>query len=1204
MKESPVQIARSICQQLADEREEEPFAALEEYFAAGGSVCALARKGVMGLVSDYGLEIEDAQAVALRLNGLATWVLRHFIEEQLTRPEPLPMHLRQGLLALVDGPTFQDLFKPNFAAKCPADAIEAIHSPVAYAVWLKHWSEQRLSPSNPGEAYSLKTRRVDLDQLRIDPVTAYGVVSSVEVVSAVLEKSISDSLPEVANLDEMLSTRRYPNGLPYHHPWATLDELARDLESTVGSVLEMCDPRSPYFLRDVPWGDTADHVLTQAVGLSPSVRQVMTEDPHFENEEHDNPEYFRSNFGLLIDIETFGLIRAFFFNQRTQLTQGELEALLSVERFAPSVSEHALLFDEDVTPGYSGSVFVNNGHVNAAMGIKYGATEIGNVITEISQGEGDHTKYLFDKVDRLNRKIRLDKAMQLPSHETDALLNAIITAESDPQVAFDPQELNYWMTPNTLRALGLFQMLRQHYKCSAEEFAAFMGGLSIFGRGTERSQFDRVFNKDTLSMPPLLLDDCPFALEPETEEDALTVVHICSGLNIDLATYFNLAPLIANAQMPEGLTRSLRVLSSFYRLARLPQILGIAPNLAVEVLNLLSGDSWLPALFRRPYINAETQADAPDTLMQIQRLEGWARWCADSNLDVGWAIAHVKPLPIPSEPSEAQARLFEQVRMQLAPSLFTEEALRMAGVSPLSNGRQWTNQLLELADAYGLVIHRAETTGQSYEAYAREMVARVVSQLIGRDDPQTVEQIVGVLLSSRAGQRSVVQESLGVFGNLAPSLALPVLSWSGDTVYGVLLNVSGRPSAKGASPGRLREEDPGDPFLGMLDSFTNLSEVTKQLTLSAEFLSLYLTIGDGVGGIPTDRSFTPSALYYLTVYNRAVALSQKPEARLLDYLQKVDALPDNLSGNGLELVQAHTAAMLADLFDWSVEEVRACADRVNPSWGFIRTLEHLDLLTRLRAFAFRSKLDAPTTLKIGVLNPDASFEAYQTLADQVAVLLAEPQRTSPLYGLHAEADQVTVECVIDKDRLVANSTQSNGTAQLNIEVIRGREPQKNVNIYWTSRLCTIEPAVSTTGENGTATVTVRAGTTMGRDVISYRLDAREPQPAASVTLGADFESLEFHRLENEIYVREERIGNDVTLRVGLYDKYRNPIAEERVSWMLEPLFNLPYETTTNGEGVTEVTFTSPDALEIETPKVSRNSDSTISLTLRPIKFTE
>lgn len=221
--------------------------------------------------------------------------------------------------------------------------------------------------------------------------------------------------------------------------------------------------------------------------------------------------------------------------------------------------------------------------------------------------------------------------------------------------------------------------------------------------------------------------------------------------------------------------------------------------------------------------------------------------------------------------------------------LFTEAALRMGGVSPLSNDRQWTQQLLELVDEQGLVIHRDESADPAYEDHAREVVARVVRRVLGKDDPQTVEQIVAVLLSSRAGQRGVVQESLAVFGELAPPLALPVLTWAGSTVQEVLAYVSGR--SKADAPSSAGEEDePGDPFLGMLNSFISRSEVVKALKLSAEFLALYLVIGDGVENAPATSPFTPSALYYLTIYNRAVALSQEPESQLLDYLRLVNGL--------------------------------------------------------------------------------------------------------------------------------------------------------------------------------------------------------------------------------------------------------------------------------------------------------------------------
>lgn len=1195
MKLSAAKIASQLCSQLVSRPQSDEFPDLGKYFEGGGSVCALARKGVAGLVSEYGLEVDEAQALALRLNGLATWLLRDFIEKQLTCTVSTPKHLRHGLLALVDGPNYRDLFGPNFAGMCPADAIEAIHSPVAYAVWLKRWSEQRLLPA--GTAYPLKARRVDLDKLKIDPAAVYGVVSSVEVVSSVLEVSINASLQNIPDLDLdlELSKRRYPNGLPFHHPWTTLDEFTRDLGMSVGGVVRLCDPGFPYFLRPLEWGETSRHGLTQSARLSPGVRKIMTEQAHFPHKESENKAYFRDNFGLH-GLEELNLDQAYFFNQHTKLTQAGLEALLSVELYAPTPSPHAP--DVIVKPGIAGSVFINNGAAENSMKIDYRALVNANRITEISSA-GDNPR--FDKIDRLNRKIRLDNALQLPSHETDALLSAIIRAEST-----EKEPSNYWITEATLRALGLFQMLRENYQCTAEEFAVFMDCISIYGRGTELSQFDRVFNKDTLSAPPLVLDGTSFALVPVDEKDALTVLHICSGLNIDLATYFILAPLIAEAQTPPGLKRSREVLSSFHRMARLPQILGIAPAVAVEILSLLNEGAGLAALVGQPYIHADTslksEADA-DILMQIQRLEGWVRWCADNDLDVGWAVERVIPRSDPSEASEAQALLFEQLRSQLPPSLFTESALQMAGVVQLSNGRQWTNQLLELADQDGLVIHRPESAERSYEMFAREVIKRVVTNIIGQDDPQTVEQILGVLLSCRAGQQGVVQENLAVHGQLTPLLALPVLSWSGATVHQVLSYVSRRTPDADPSSSRARVETPGDPFLGMLNGFLSRSEIANVLKLSPEFLTLYLTIGDGVGNAPGTEPLTPGALYYLTVYNRAVALSQKSEAQLLGYLQVANGLPDSLSGDGLRLVQDHCAELLAEIFDWSAEEVRACARRFSASPGYIRSLEHVDLLTRLRAFALESKLDALTTLKIGQLEPNASFSAYREVADQVAAVLADPNRTSPLLGLNAVDDQVEVICSIGSTELIANSGE---TSQLTVTVKRGGAAQRNTNVYFTSTLCRIEPTSATTNENGTVTVMVHAGTTMGRDVISYRLDAREAQPAVAITLRNDPDSFSFYKLENEIYVTEEKVGNDVTLRVELLDDYENPASYERVTWVLDPVFSQLVYTQTNADGVAEVTFTSLTPTEVIDPtaRYEKGGAGGPSLTLSSIKFTD
>ncbi|WP_224796379.1 hypothetical protein, partial [Pseudomonas fluorescens] len=110
----------------------------------------------------------------------------------------------------------------------------------------------------------------------------------------------------------------------------------------------------------------------------------------------------------------------------------------------------------------------------------------------------------------MNRKLRLDQWLELPSDQVDALLVAAIRAESR-RSASD----NAWLiTEKVVHALGLFQSLRERYGCTAPDFAAFIDELSIYGRGEALSQFDQVFNGQGDYRQPMLLDDGEFSVLP------------------------------------------------------------------------------------------------------------------------------------------------------------------------------------------------------------------------------------------------------------------------------------------------------------------------------------------------------------------------------------------------------------------------------------------------------------------------------------------------------------------------------------------------------------------------------------------------------------------------------------------------------------------------------------------------------------------
>ncbi|WP_429429311.1 Tc toxin subunit A [Pseudomonas frederiksbergensis] len=1139
---------------------------------------------------EYDLNAQQAQALLWRINGLATLVLRRFIEHELSGGEPQPANLRQGLLALVGGPTYYGLFKPNFHNMCPSDAIEAIHGPASYLVALKKWSESRL-PEGDANVLPLDGRRSDLNDLPIDTVTVNGSVSSVAVITHVLETFIKASIPEVESLDKALSLRRYPNGLPFHRPWVTLDYVAKQSAESVGSVMRLCDPQFPYFIRPAPWSAESDTAFLHASRLCPSQQELLTEPPYFPPD-IINTEFYRENFGVVGAHGPGNLHQVDFFNGRTKLDRPGIEALLSIRGFVTTLSNNAPALDSGVSPvsgAYSGSVFINGG-VSPALSIRSSVVEFLNFFEQ-----GSHSRF-----DRMNRKLRLDNWLALPSHEVDALIVAAINAESNTK-----QAPSYWMTPNTIRALGLFQELRELHQCSAEDFAAFLWQISVFGRGTQSSQFDRIFNERTLFPHPLKIDNQAFAIIPLTEADMLTVSQLRTGLGIDLETYLYLAHVVAGAFGVTELARSLPILSSFYRLVKLPRLLGISPIEGVVLLNAVGGGNWLTALGGAPRISTDKVAQTPDALSVIHALTDCVRWCRDSELSVHWVVQQVTPIIAPSRPGEAELGLFAQLRNQLPPVLFTENALMVAGVSPLPNNRLWLGALRALVDEDGLVCHFVESADQSYETHARELIDQAVRAVSGEEDNAVilaiVEKILAVLLRSRAGQRRVVQESLAVYAQLDAERVLPVLTWSGGNAYDVLAQVLER--APIAEVATTDSNLPGDPFLGMLADFLRCSAVVLTLELSPGFLELYLKVGyDKWVGLQQAQAFDLTTLYYLTVYRRAVKLTGKPEAQLLDYLQRVNALPDNLTGDGGRLVKARAAKLLAELFAWSTQEVSACAKRANPGEdsgnGIVRSLAHLDLLTRVRAFAERSDLDAEAILAMGTLPADDTYENYEKVADRVTASLSDAQQAIRVEDVEAVTENVLTTCTVTPASLVANKPDDFATFTVTVKN-RANVPQMNVNVHWASELGLFESSMTTTGENGTATVRY-FGKSMGTEIASYELDLGKKQSAPPVVIGTDRSSLQFHKSQEPV---EPAVETHVTLSVTLMDDYANPGIGEAVNWTLQDVGATdaePFETQTNRQGVAEITFTRAVPAVVKVTAILGTGST--SVVFRNIKF--
>lgn len=1182
MNRSPAQIAQKMFTQAVGKPKRSSTTAMTRFFKEGGSVVVLAEKGVDGLMHDYGLTRQQAGEFQQRLNVLSTAVLREFIEHQLTAKDSRPV-ARKGLN---NGPTYALLFNPNFDDLCPPGAIEAIHSPAAYLTALLHWALHRLGAPD-GTALPLVDRRTDLEKLLIDVKAVHGAVLSVDVISRIMERFITATLGSIPNLDEALSQKAFPRELPFHWPWVTLDHVLKGHGESVGSVVRLCDLQYPYFLRSAPWSDKSDDALVQATRLSPSQRTILTEAPHFPD---GADEFYRKYLGLK-DISVGNLRLVAVFNERMKLDTPALEALLSIQGFAPVLSENAPRSPTapgpyPITGRDHGSVFIHEQ--------KFPPISIVNTGVDLLNHFEDMEP---DRVDRANRIVRLTDWLQLASHETDRLIVAPMLAEV-PQ----PTPSRYWITANTLRAVGLFQELREVFGCTAEDFAAFIGLLSIFGRGTERAQFDRIFNSDAASSRALVLDDRSFPVIPVTAADLLTVKQLCAGLGIDLETYFYLANLIAAAHGLTELKCNLPIVSSFYRMVRLPRLLRMTPIEAILLLNLTGGQVWVNTLAGVPQINNLQSADTPDVLSVIHALMDGVQWAQSVQLPVHWVVQQTTVWP-PNRPDERQLTLFDQWRRQVPVAQMTEDVLKMAGIEPLSNNRQWLRALRALVDERGLIRDFVESADQTYEDHAREMAERAVEFETGGLDTALVELILAVVLRCRASQNSMVQEGLAAYSGLRPDMVLQVLGWSGANVHFVLAQVLALPENFKDSGTVLRREDPpSDPVLQVLAEFSRRSAVVARLELSSEFLNHFIATGYREWfGLNSVDAFDLSTLYFLTVYKRALGMSDRPETRLVDYLRRINALPANLSNHGLELVQERAAKWLAELFNWSVDEVRICAAHVNPSKGLVVTLQQLDVLTRIRLLAKKTGQSARTLLELGKLPPDSEYADYEHAADLVRASLTTT--TEPTYAddvMAAELD-VIVHWTTEPDpvRLIANKPDE--LAEFTVTV-KNREGQArlSVNVHCATTLGRFEPSMITTGGDGTAKVKFFPGSRMGSVTPVFWLDLGEEAPAPRIEIGPDMATL--HLIAKNTFPVPDStvlIGTPVTYRAIVLDDYDNPIAGSSVTWTLDPLPQGEIETVTDRQGGAEVTFTSAEPLTV---KVTATAENSTTVTFRDVTF--
>lgn len=1171
MADSAIRPAQQLLQQVFSETQRKTYGTLQRYIDEGGSIFPLVEMGVSGLVGKYQMSAEDAQRWLRGANSLAIYVRRQFIEHSLHGSD-LSVKPASGLLSMVEGPSYESLFKPLFDRLCPPDALESVTSPVAYLIELFRLIGD-IENKGVGNV-ELHTRRADLKDLSVDFNAVHQPVSSVDIIVSVLETFIQEhgDANDDGDLETQLINARYPNGLPYYQHWATLDTVTRFHDLSVGNFVHRVDSAYPYFLQPKARGENAGRGMAHASRLGPYQRALLTE---LFIADTSAPAFYLNNFGAS-PAESLILSRVALLGERTKLDARQIEALLSVRDFAPTRSANvpyppAAQEDDKV----SGSVYIN---AQSTVPITINFSGVADAFHELSAPTS-----IVNPYDRINRKVRLDQWLELPTEQTDALLAAAIRAENRTTPAH-----SWRITEPVVHAFGIFQTFRDRYGCNAADFAAFIDQLGIYGRGETLSQFDQVFNSQGGYGESLKLDNGTFAISPAPGSPDLTARQLCHGLQIDPQTYEYLARAVGGARgVTTNLTRDAQTVSSFYRLVKLPRLLGITPIEGVLMLLSLGGNTWLNGLAGETRINSATDSESPpDVLDLMYAMHSCVAWCRERELPVQWVLQQVALTEAVVVHTAKEQQLSEQIHNLLPTAQLTNAAFVMAGESNFMRP-DWLNLLANLVDPEGLVLP-FQGTEPEYLVTARTHLDNAVRDGLKESDEAVrapiVESMLAVLLQFRDAQVSVAKECLAVYSQLDAERALQVLFWVKGTVYQLLRQVLERREQNLGDPATKPQQS--DPLLKLLAELQRRSALVAKLDLSASVLEDYLYYGHlGWLGQADKHVLTLKTLYGLTVLTKAFESSEQPQSKLLDYLRQVNALPPGLAGNALDLAQRAAAVRLAAFFDWSVQEVRECTSRIDPSQKLLKNLTQLDLLMRIRTLARQTGMDALTIFLLGDLPDGIDTARYSAAAERA--LLSLSAKTAAVVSFADETPEqiVVVTCLADKTKVVAN--KNGKSTDVIVFTVTLKKPDgsawSGIKVYWESTLGTVE-----TGETdikGVLLATYRPGPVMGSETPLFRLDLFEFEHASSIDLIADYSSLSFPpALRSRVPSGTVPAGQEVELYATLIDQFGNLGKNSLVDWLTEPNTSTlagpvirPAQGLTDQHGVTRVFISSATA---------------------------
>ncbi|AXG47530.1 toxin [Photorhabdus laumondii subsp. laumondii] len=673
-------------------------------------------------------------------------------------------------------------------------------------------------------------------------------------------------------------------------------------------------------------------------------------------------QFFQDNYGVSAD-ESVKLKEILSFGQQTGSKVTDLEHLFNSGDFRPLVSPNVVfsnpIFDSGQTsehfpaPYHYGGIYINAGQLDALSIVR---TDSGREIDAVSDF----------RYDRMNRFIRLQRWLALPYHQLDLLVISAIKAESN--------NTDLAISNNTLRSLGLFRHLSTQYKVLPEAFAGWIYRITPFAISNNIPFFDQLFNQSKLFDQPLILDGKEFNYTENQGDGAKTVKQLCAGLAISLSTFQVIAPIVENAlKLSSGkLVRNLDVVSRLYRLVTIPRLFGFSAEDGLILADILTDKSEYLA-------NIPALGEKDDILSIIAQMEVLTSWLTKTKLTPIKLSLLLGKTQLPVVPTSGMLTFYKGISEGLTDNVCLQES--DFNRQEINNIDWWTvlsgeNGIFDKEN--GLIKDIPLIWGKTDEESLRKEIEDIVTN-ISPDDNQ-INIVVQIILQAKTAQESLLSSAIAGEYGVSRDIVPLQLRWLGSSVYSVLKMVLDNTPEK--------VEDIKTEFLDLTYSLLVYTQLINALSIGNNLLLLRLTNPKWLGlniDETTEIALSLDEIFLLNRYQDLLENAKQNEDKVQEYFTFANSeiLPKTEEDDN----NYKCAQLLAEILDWSPDEIYLACDKGGLERKRAITLSQIDWIRRLQQFSVKTHLSVEPLLGAAALDVNSDFEAFQSIGEAVMAAL-------------------------------------------------------------------------------------------------------------------------------------------------------------------------------------------------------------------------